>query len=105
VLPHELNQNKDFLNGVDVLIFTGGPQHLTEIEKYPELRNELTLLKYAIDKRIIIIGICLGFQLINYHFGNKVIQLPEPVVGHNFMEEFIIRPMNIHNRHLSGYRL
>lgn len=73
------------LETVDVLIITGGKQHV--YENPPELQYELFLIEFAIQRKITIIGICLGFQIINHYFGNKVVRLPTPFIGHCMMEE------------------
>lgn len=77
----------EWLSDIDCVIFSGGPQHLYEIEKYPELFHELELLGTALKKRLRIIGICLGFQLINHYFGNTVVSLKAPCIGHGFMDD------------------
>ncbi len=63
------------LDNIDLMIITGGMQHIYDIEKYPELLLEMKLIKLCIEKNIKIFGICLGFQLINHYFGNKIIKL------------------------------
>lgn len=63
------------LNNIDLMVITGGMQHIYEIDKYPELLLEMKLIDICIEKNIKIIGICLGFQLINHYFGNKIIKL------------------------------
>ncbi|NBT47632.1 MAG: hypothetical protein EBT07_07395 [Actinobacteria bacterium] len=74
------------LNEKHAVIFTGGPQHIPRIDEYPELRHELRLLDVAIQRNLKIIGICLGFQLINYYFGNTIVELPSLCCGHNFVD-------------------
>lgn len=74
------------LDDAEGLLILGGPQHIPEIEKYPELFIELQLLEIAIRKRIFIMGICLGFQLINYYFGNTVRSLESPCIGCGFLD-------------------
>jgi GMP synthase-like glutamine amidotransferase len=69
------------LNGVGVLVISGGPQHVPDIATYPELTKEIQLLFCAAQRGILVIGICLGFQLINCAFGNPVVRLPAPVIG------------------------
>jgi anthranilate/para-aminobenzoate synthase component II len=73
-----------YLENVNCILITGGPQHV--YDKFPELEYELLLIQKAIQKKIQIIGICLGFQILNHYFGNKVIRLSEPCIGHNFSE-------------------
>lgn len=74
---------KVWVDSIDGLILSGGHdicpnfygeeprQKLGEI--WPERdKNDLLLLKYAIDKQIPVLGICRGFQLINAFFGAKI---------------------------------
>lgn len=79
------NELADLLMGTECLILSGGPQHIPHIKNHPELLKEMILIDVAIQKRITIIGICLGFQLLNYYFGNTVITLDECIVGCNKM--------------------
>ena len=76
----ELDQ---LLEGYSGLILTGGPQHIPNFDNYPELAKEIYLISSAIKKKLIILGICLGFQLLNHYFGNCVITLNNCVVGCN----------------------
>jgi GMP synthase-like glutamine amidotransferase len=69
------------LDGVSILILSGGPQHVPDIGAYPELEKEIQLIFLAAQRGITVIGICLGFQLINFAFGNPVSTLPIPIIG------------------------
>ena len=89
-VSHSDLANADFdtlLADKTALLFTGGPQHMYEMEKYPELYHELFLLNLAIRRRLKVLGICLGFQLINHYFGNKVAPLTKPCIGHGFLDK------------------
>jgi anthranilate/para-aminobenzoate synthase component II len=88
-ISHTDLANADFdklLADKTALLFTGGRQHVYEMEKYPEIYHELFLTEAAIQRGIKIIGICLGFQIINHYFGNKVVRLSEPCIGHGFLD-------------------
>ena len=74
------------LHDVTTVLITGGPQHIPNIHAYPELLIELQILEHAICRNIQIIGVCLGFQLINHYFGNEVIELKAPCIGHNCLK-------------------
>lgn len=50
----------------------GGPMNIYEHGKYPWLANEKRFLKQAIDTGKIILGICLGAQLLADVLGGKV---------------------------------
>lgn len=73
------------LAGADGLLLTGGPQHIPRIAEYPELQDELRLLEKAIQRRMFVFGICLGFQLINFYYGNVVQTLETPHIGYGYL--------------------
>jgi gamma-glutamyl-gamma-aminobutyrate hydrolase PuuD len=78
---------ENLLIGIDGLILSGGPQHIPEMEAYPELSKEITLIRLAVQKGALILGICLGFQLLNHYFHNKVHKLESRIVGCNKMDK------------------
>jgi len=65
----------------DLIIILGGPQFVSEIEKYPYLIKVVNLLKTAISKNIPIIGICLGMHLIAKALDIKVTGLNQLNIG------------------------
>ena len=64
----------ELLHNKTAVLLTGGPQHIPYIEEYPELAYELQLIDIIVKRNIKLIGICLGFQLINYYFGNTIVK-------------------------------
>ena len=80
------------LDGVSTLVLSGGPQHIPDISsndferRHPDLKCEIQLIFLAAQRSITVIGICLGFQLINYAFGNPVVSLSEPIIGSGFLD-------------------
>ena len=74
------------LSNITHILITGGSQHIYEFDKTPEMYAELDLLREAIKKKISILGICLGFQILNHLFGNTVIRLLAPCIGHDYMD-------------------
>ncbi|MBE9013449.1 type 1 glutamine amidotransferase, partial [Pseudanabaenaceae cyanobacterium LEGE 13415] len=56
----------------DWLIVLGGPMNIDEEEQYPWLIVEKQLIKQAIEQKKIVLGICLGAQLIADALGAKV---------------------------------
>lgn len=60
------------LHSFDALIVMGGPMGIYDEAIYPWLADEKTLIKAAIDAGKIVIGICLGAQLIADVLGGKV---------------------------------
>lgn len=105
LLPKTNTELAALLDGVSTLVLTGGPQHVPAINEHPdnssiagvdgtsssgrghpELKREIQLIFLAAQRDITVIGICLGFQLINCAFGNPVIPLPEPIIGSGFLD-------------------
>lgn len=86
LLPKSNTELAALLDGVSTMILSGGPQHVPQINEHPELKKEIQLIFLAAQRNITVIGICLGFQLINCAFGNPVVQLAEPIIGSDMMD-------------------
>jgi len=72
-IPNNFSNIQLFLDelNLDGLILSGGDN----IGKYPERdETENFLLKYAIAKKIPVLGICRGMQLINKFYGGSIIE-------------------------------
>ncbi len=94
------NNNLEYLlDNIDGLIISGGPQHIPYFDNHPELLKEIYLIYYAIKKKIIILGICLGFQLLNHYFGNIVTTLTKCVIGCNKIN---LETINTHGDEVLG---
>jgi len=52
------------LSQVDGLVIMGGPMSVTQQEKHPFLGRELVLIREALLKRLPMLGVCLGAQLL-----------------------------------------
>jgi len=65
----------------DFLILMGGPQSSLELKKYPYLREEIALIKQALNENKLVLGVCLGAQLIGDALGAKPERSPEKEVG------------------------
>jgi GMP synthase-like glutamine amidotransferase len=65
----------------DWLIIMGGPMNIYEEKKYPWLKYEKQFIKAAIDNRKVVLGICLGAQLITDVLEGKVTKNPEGEIG------------------------
>lgn len=60
------------LNAVDWLVVMGGPMSVHDEQAYPWLKEEKQFIRQAIEKGKMVIGICLGAQLIAEILGAKV---------------------------------
>ncbi|MEH1899745.1 MAG: type 1 glutamine amidotransferase [Nostoc sp.] len=69
------------VDNLDWLIVMGGPMNVYEDHKYPWLTLEKHLIEEAIKKNKIVIGICLGSQLIADVLGSKVYKGQEKEIG------------------------
>ena len=65
----------------DFLIVMGGPMSVHDEDKYPWLKKEKEFIRSAIENKKIVIGICLGSQLIAEVLGSKVYQNKEKEIG------------------------
>jgi GMP synthase-like glutamine amidotransferase len=63
------------------IVILGGPMNVYEEEKYPFLKAEDALLKAALRKRVPLLGVCLGAQLIAKALGAKVRKAAEKEIG------------------------
>lgn len=65
----------------DFLIILGGPQSAVELDKYPYLRQEIELAKQAIQANKVVLGICLGAQLLGTALGAAAESSPYKEIG------------------------
>ena len=65
----------------DFLIVMGGPQSPLELDNAPYLEDEIKLIQQAIEHNKLVIGFCLGAQLIGEALGAKTLRSPEKEVG------------------------
>ncbi len=62
---HYLEAGVDDLNpakNADLLVVLGGPIGVYEVERYPFLKHELSVIQATVKKGVPVIGICLGCQ-------------------------------------------
>ncbi len=65
----------------DLLVIMGGPMGVYETEKYTWLLEEKSFIKYAIGRGKIVLGICLGAQLLAEALGATVYKNGEKEIG------------------------
>ncbi len=73
--------NPPDLNKIDWLIVLGGPMNVQHDDKYPWLVQEKNIIKEAIEKNKIVIGICLGAQMIADVLGAKITPNKQKEIG------------------------
>lgn len=94
----------------DIIILGGGKQHLTSnniLIDYPEISNQIKLVKLISSKysssNQILIGICLGCQIIALSYGLSIIPMNKLVIGFNYMDPNTINHkyiLNSNNKYL-----
>jgi len=65
----------------DFLVIMGGPQSPLEQDIYPYLRAEIALTKQAFAQKKVILGVCLGAQIIGESLGAKTERSPHKEIG------------------------
>ncbi|MEE9524280.1 MAG: type 1 glutamine amidotransferase [Thermodesulfovibrionales bacterium] len=78
-----LYENNDLpgLNDFDALFIMGGPMGVNDDDKYPWLTEEKKFIEKAISANKIVIGICLGAQLVASVLGAKVYRNEHKEIG------------------------
>jgi GMP synthase (glutamine-hydrolysing) len=69
------------LDGYDGLVVLGGPMSVDDTVAHPHLETEGELILEAIERRMPVLGICLGAQLIARTLGAWVGRNPEKEIG------------------------
>lgn len=69
------------LEGYQGLIVLGGPMNVDQIDLHSHLTYEIKLIQEAIEKKIPILGVCLGAQLIAKALGARVVPNPKKEIG------------------------
>jgi GMP synthase (glutamine-hydrolysing) len=69
------------LAGYEGLIVLGGPMNVEQTKAFPHLLHELKLIDQALKKKIPILGICLGAQLITKALGARVYDNKQKEIG------------------------
>lgn len=64
------------MKGAGGLIVMGGPMGVYQTERYPFLRDEMTLIQDAVKQGRPVLGVCLGAQIVAAALGAKVEKNP-----------------------------
>jgi GMP synthase-like glutamine amidotransferase len=83
---------KKIIEPYDIIIIGGGQQHLVTddfIITYPEIKNQIEIVKLVssdyYDSKLLI-GICLGCQIIALTYGFKVVPIKKLSIGFDYMD-------------------
>lgn len=68
-------------DNVDGIISLGGEMNVTDEPRAPWMDREMAFLKGAHERKIPVVGICLGSQMIAAALGGKVAPMPNAPVG------------------------
>ena len=69
------------LDTFDWLVVMGGPMSVHDTDEYPWLAVEKDLIRAAVDDDKIVVGICLGAQLVAEALGGRVYEDDTPEIG------------------------
>jgi GMP synthase-like glutamine amidotransferase len=75
------NESFPDLNKIDFLIIMGGPMGVYDEAEYPWLASEKNFVRKAIEANKIVLGVCLGAQLIASALGAKVYPNKQKEIG------------------------
>lgn len=95
----------DLVSKYDFIIIGGGIQHLTknEIKNYKEITFLIDVIKSCDEQNKLMIGICLGCQLIAYIYGCKIKKLEHIQIGYNYLDLNSLNNDEIkHDKYLSN---
>ncbi len=66
-------EHRPSLDGYAALIILGGPMNADDVATYPNLADEVRIIHEALERDILILGICLGAQLLAKALGGTVL--------------------------------
>jgi GMP synthase-like glutamine amidotransferase len=75
------HENLPAQSDFDWLVVMGGPMNIYQEDKYPWLVSEKQFIREAIKSGKVVIGICLGAQLIADVIGGEITRNPCPEIG------------------------
>lgn len=81
VTRFDLNPELPSLQNFDWLVIMGGAMGVNDSDQYPWISNEIEFIKETIQSGKIVIGICLGSQMIASALGASVYVNREPEMG------------------------
>jgi len=92
IIYYNIEKLNKFIKPYDIIIIGGGPQHLTTndyLTTYPEIKNQIEIVKLVSNryqKNKLLIGICLGCQIIGLSYGLKIVSSEKTIFGFNYLD-------------------
>lgn len=77
----DLREDLPVLDDFDLLVVLGGPMSVYREDRWPWMRQERRLIRQAIDGGKVVLGICLGAQMIAAELGGFVEASGEQEIG------------------------
>ena len=113
VCPFEGDSMPQMDDSISGVVIYGGAQNVTELDKFPFLREEMDWIDGALKEEVPMLGICLGAQLMAHQLGAKVDFHPD---GHcefgyyeihptESAEGFMTSPMRVTQAHFQHFDL
>jgi GMP synthase-like glutamine amidotransferase len=83
ILATRLDRDESFppLVAFDWLVILGGPMNIYEHDRHPWLAREKQFIAEAIDAGKLVLGVCLGAQLVADVLGGQVTRNPQKEIG------------------------
>lgn len=78
----------NIVKSFDMIVISGGPQHLyMNLDIFPEIKPLLVIVRLCSYLNKMLVGICLGCQIIGMAYKMPIKKLPQFVIGHNYMDK------------------
>lgn len=74
------------IDAYDAVMVFGGAMHADQDDRHPWLRDETLLLQELLDRRVPVLGVCLGAQLVARAAHARVYAAAEPEIGWHRVE-------------------
>lgn len=90
LIDKDIEYIKNLINHYQIIIIGGGPQHLTpnQIANHPEILNQIKLIKMIsiTNSNILVLGFCLGCQIIGLASGYDILSMDKLSIGFNHLD-------------------